>query len=310
MALVKDYVKVNEYTRPKLKLLAVKGIVIHWTATPNATAENERNYFNGTAIEVKRYASAHIFVDRKEARLIIPLNEVAYHANEHPTQVAKFKATASYYKGGNANLTTIGVEMCVEKDNTIHPDTIARTEQVVADLCKQYKLTEKDIYRHYDITGKNCPAPFVSDSSKFTAFKSAVKKKLGEVTAKPDKVSTASDTYKVVKGDTLSDIAVKYKMTVKDLKSLNGLKSDLIQIGQKLKVKKPATASKPKAKMVIVKVSELYTYKSANWNDKGQIVKKGQAFTIKKELTVSGSKMYQLKSGLYITANSKYVEVK
>ncbi|MDI5791235.1 hypothetical protein PO124_31045 [Bacillus licheniformis] len=37
----------------------MKGIVMHWTATPGASALNERNYFNGTCIADKRYASAH-----------------------------------------------------------------------------------------------------------------------------------------------------------------------------------------------------------------------------------------------------------
>ncbi|MEC0721334.1 N-acetylmuramoyl-L-alanine amidase [Bacillus haynesii] len=79
---VKNFVKVNRYTRPGLKLAGVKGIVIHWTATPGASALNERNYFNGTCIADKRYASSHYFVDRKEAQLIIPENEVAYHAHD------------------------------------------------------------------------------------------------------------------------------------------------------------------------------------------------------------------------------------
>ncbi|WP_414558560.1 hypothetical protein [Bacillus swezeyi] len=51
---VKNFVKVNQYTRPGLKLAGVKGIVMHWTATPGASALNERNYFNGTCIADKR----------------------------------------------------------------------------------------------------------------------------------------------------------------------------------------------------------------------------------------------------------------
>ncbi|MDR6997820.1 LysM peptidoglycan-binding domain-containing protein [Neobacillus niacini] len=42
--------------------------------------------------------------------------------------------------------------------------------------------------------------------------------------------------YTVKKGDTLSAIAKKYHTTLKQLKSLNGLKSDFIKQGQKLKV--------------------------------------------------------------------------
>ncbi|PAE14729.1 hypothetical protein CHH91_17750 [Virgibacillus sp. 7505] len=53
----------------------------------------------------------------------------------------------------------------------------------------------------------------------------------------------------------------------------------------------------------------LWTYKSANWNDKRVKVKPGEAFTITRELRVNGSKMYQIKSGLYITASAKYVKV-
>ncbi|MDM5319311.1 NlpC/P60 family protein [Bacillus altitudinis] len=52
------------------------------------------------------------------------------------------------------------------------------------------------------------------------------------------KAATATATHKVMKGDTLSKIGKKYGMTVKELKSLNKLKTNLIKIGQKLKIKK------------------------------------------------------------------------
>jgi N-acetylmuramoyl-L-alanine amidase len=179
-----DFVSVNRYTRPGHKLLSVRGIVVHYTATPGASAKNERNYFNGTCIEQKRSASAHLFVDKNEAILIMPLDEVAYHANEKPSKIPLFKATAPYYKGGNANLTTIGVEMCIEKDGSLHPETLKRTIAVVAELCKMFKLKETDIYRHYDITGKNCPAFWVSNPAGFEAFKAEVGKLLRDAAPK------------------------------------------------------------------------------------------------------------------------------
>ncbi|MBM7648397.1 LysM repeat protein [Bacillus ectoiniformans] len=62
-------------------------------------------------------------------------------------------------------------------------------------------------------------------------------------------VSRATGSYKVVSGDNLSIIAAKHKMSVAQLKQLNGLTSDAIFVGQKLKIsgKAPAvTAPAPK----------------------------------------------------------------
>lgn len=73
-----SYIPVNKYTRPGLKLQGVKKCVLHYTANPGAGADNHRRYFSNAQV----YASAHIFVDKAEAICIIPLNEVAYHAND------------------------------------------------------------------------------------------------------------------------------------------------------------------------------------------------------------------------------------
>lgn len=51
------------------------------------------------------------------------------------------------------------------------------------------------------------------------------------------KKSTGSSSHTVVRGDTLYGIALKNKTTVAKIKSLNGLKSDLIRPGQRLKVR-------------------------------------------------------------------------
>ncbi|WP_123032255.1 N-acetylmuramoyl-L-alanine amidase [Bacillus sp. TYF-LIM-B05] len=190
---VKNFVKVNQYTRPGLKLSGVKGIVMHWTATPGATALNERNYFNGTCIADKRYASAHYFVDRNEAQYIIPENEMAYHAHDQN------RCFVSFLKP-NANQTSISVEMCVEKNGTIHDETVQNAAELVADLCKRFKLSTDKIVRHYDVTNKNCPAPWVSDSSKLAAFRKKVDGLLGNKTVSN---STASSS----KGSSSSNAA-------------------------------------------------------------------------------------------------------
>jgi N-acetylmuramoyl-L-alanine amidase len=165
-----DFIQKNKYTRPGTLLKGVKKIVLHWTANPGASADAHKRYFGGTAIQNKTYASAHIFVDPKEAICIIPLNEMAYHANdEYEKGFRGVKEIAP-----NANRCTIGVEMCVEKDGVISDDTVKRTAEVIADLCKTYKLTENDIVRHYDVTHKPCPKPFIDDFKKFEDFKKQV----------------------------------------------------------------------------------------------------------------------------------------
>lgn len=181
---INNFVKVNQYTRPGLKLAAVKGIVMHWTATPGASALNERNYFNGTCIADKRYASAHYFVDRHEAQHIIPDHEVAYHAHDQN------RCYVSFLKP-NANTTALGVEMCVEKDGTIHEETIRNAAELVADLCKTYGLSADRIVRHYDVTNKGCPTPWVRDAGQLSAFRKRVDSLLGRKTVSVSAASTS-----------------------------------------------------------------------------------------------------------------------
>lgn len=52
------------------------------------------------------------------------------------------------------------------------------------------------------------------------------------------KEANAETIYRVKSGDTLGKIARKYGVTVRQIKTWNGLKSDMIRIGQRLKIRK------------------------------------------------------------------------
>lgn len=195
-----NFIRVNEYTRPGIKLSGVRKLIIHYTATPGATKENERAYFNGTCITAKRYASAHIFVDKNGAVNIIPLNEVAYAAND----VQKRNANGTPYRGvpeiaPNANFYTVSVELCVEKDWTFDEKTVTNAVNVFAELCKKFHLNEEDIVRHYDVTAKNCPAPFVSNPEAFKEFKLRVGAKLRGNVVKKTVTAVKKTVAKVTK---------------------------------------------------------------------------------------------------------------
>ena len=72
-------------------------------------------------------------------------------------------------------------------------------------------------------------------------------------TPAPKPVTPSNSTYTVKSGDTLSHISRAYKMSVSELKNLNNLKSDLIFIGQRLKVKETSNAVTPSSSQTSVK---------------------------------------------------------
>jgi N-acetylmuramoyl-L-alanine amidase CwlA len=182
----KDHVIVNKYSRPGDKLIRLQAIVVHYTANPYANAEDHQEYFDGADGGNYRYAGAHLFVDKDEVVEAIPLNEVAYHANERKAGplLSALKASTSFYPGGNANLLTVGIEMCIEKDGSFHPNTVERTRLLIKTLQRWYPQladTQNRVVRHYDITGKNCPKPFVENKQAWNKFL----KSIDEPIAKP-----------------------------------------------------------------------------------------------------------------------------
>jgi N-acetylmuramoyl-L-alanine amidase CwlA len=204
------HIKKHPTTRPGLKLLRLQAGILHWTANPGANADDHHKYFNETLpnqndqakregrLDDIRYASANIFVDRHKALELVPVGEVCFQGNDGGTKALKLpalKATAPYYKYGNANLLCASIEMCVERDGSIHPDTIARTALVIKKLQKdhpQLRDTQNRWVRHFDVTGKNCPAPMVSNPRKWNEL-------LDLVDAKT--VSTPSVAAKIVKSE-------------------------------------------------------------------------------------------------------------
>lgn len=59
---------------------------------------------------------------------------------------------------------------------------------------------------------------------------------------------------------------------------------------------------------VRVLASSLWVYNRPDWNARYQTVSRDEVFTVVRELVVNGSKMYELRSGLFITANTQYVQ--
>jgi N-acetylmuramoyl-L-alanine amidase len=69
--------------------------------------------------------------------------------------------------------------------------------------------------------------------SKVATAKSTSKKSTKQNSSKP---SSKTKRYTIRRGDTLSDIAVKNRTTVANIRRLNGIKNNSIQVGQKIKL--------------------------------------------------------------------------
>lgn len=160
--------------RPRKKLIKLKGIVIHWTANTNrgANALANRNYFNSTNVS----ASAHYVVDDRQIIQCIPDDEVAWHVGAKKyTSLGETLRQIPY----SPNYFLLGIEMCVNSDGD-WGKTYRNTVELVAQLIRQHKLTLQQVYRHYDITGKECPKMMIAECE-WRKFLQAVQDELNKI---------------------------------------------------------------------------------------------------------------------------------
>lgn len=142
--IIEDFLEINDYSRPGDKIGKVKNVFVHYTANPGTSAAQNRSYFANLAQTQERSASAH-FIIGYEGELIqcIPLNEQAY-------------AVAT------RNNDSVSIECCyLDEDGKFTQETYDTLVHTLAWLAQEYKLSAKDILRHYDCGGKKCPLYYV-----------------------------------------------------------------------------------------------------------------------------------------------------
>jgi LysM repeat protein len=125
--------------------------------------------------------------------------------------------------------------------------------------------------------------------------------------------SSSSGLHIVKSGDTLWKIAKDNDLSVSELKSLNGLKSDVIHPGDKLTL---SGSSPYVGKRAECKVAKLRFYSKPSWEDKYVVdyLTEGYGFpTIVRKLKVDDAYQFEVKNSkgktFYVTANEKYVRV-
>lgn len=148
---------VNEYSRPGTHTDGICGVVVHYTANPGSTAQNNRDYFENLKDTKDNQVSSN-FIVGLEGEIIqcIPTDEVAYASNSR-------------------NNDTVSIECChPDETGAFNEATYRSLVELVAFLCGKFDLTMDEIIRHYDVTGKDCPKYFVEHEDAWRQFKTDV----------------------------------------------------------------------------------------------------------------------------------------
>lgn len=132
---------------------AIDRIVVHYTGT-TASARNNATYFSRNE---GQGASAHYFVDdiSPEIYQSVAEGDTAWHAGNW-----------------DMNCRAIGIEV-VSAGEDYSGTEITKLAWLVQKLMAKYGIGASGVIRHYDVTGKLCPAPYVA-SSKWAALRAAI----------------------------------------------------------------------------------------------------------------------------------------
>lgn len=121
----------------------VKGIIIHNTNNPGASAKQLEEYLKTS----KGSAGCHFIVDHEEVRKVMPINW-------------------SVFNVGNGmafgNLDCIAIEICSNPSNRLYEKGERKAIELIRELMSKYKLAKADIYLHRDFQPNvNCPAQII-----------------------------------------------------------------------------------------------------------------------------------------------------
>lgn len=222
---------IDSRNRPRTKLIA-QGGVVHATATPGATDESERTYFE----IAYRDASANTFIDWDSITEIIPLNEV------------------SWGSGATSNHKFFQVELCEPASYNISQFNEVWNRAVWYFASKFIGLniktvTKDNLMGHMEVSAKwhetdhqDPVAYFGKYGRNVDNFRVAVQLEINHQLNKVDVVQPSAPkvyVYVVVLGDTLGKIAAKFDTTVEVLQELNGIQNaNILQVGPAIKIAK------------------------------------------------------------------------
>lgn len=163
----------------------IKYIVIHYTANDGDRAAGNAAYFQNNVVE----ASAHYFVDDTTVYRSVPDLTVAWAVGGARWSDCARTGGGTMY-GRITNTNSLSVELCdTVKDGTYGASeaTLANAAELVRTLMEKYDIPPENVYRHFDVNGKHCPA-YMMDGDAWAAFKARLVRQV------PD--NTPADAYR------------------------------------------------------------------------------------------------------------------
>ena len=144
-------------------------LVYHFTANDGDKAINNGRYFGNNA---NLKASAQYFVDDD-----IIVNSVEDEYVAYAVGGKKLNGNGGKYHGVCTNYNSINIEMCDTNKNgklDLSSKTRENAIELGKTLVKKYNIPKERVIRHYDVTGKNCPAYFVKDEREWIKFRDEI----------------------------------------------------------------------------------------------------------------------------------------
>lgn len=172
MEVIEKLIDGNRYSRPGTAIKKIKAVIVHYAGVDGQSANTVIRYFDSLKKQSKNfvYASTHYVVDHNgDVYRCVPDGEVTYHVG------AKSYSPYGLSLSSYPNNCCLGIEMC-HLATGFTPETEEKTAELVALLLDVNSLSVNDVKRHYDITGKICPKPYVDDESSFLNFLEIVKR--------------------------------------------------------------------------------------------------------------------------------------
>ena len=188
----------------------VRYIVMHYTANNGDTARNNCDYYHRAG---GLQASAHYFCDEHGAMQSVREGDTAWHCGA--------EAGRRYWHPECRNGNSIGIEMCSRKraDGSYYilPETVANAAALAREIMQRYGIDTDHVLRHYDVTGKRCPMPWVDDPAQWTAFKDMLT---------PESTTTDEEDDDMVRYSKIEDVPDWAQDTVRELMYAGALKGD------------------------------------------------------------------------------------